>query len=157
MNYHLIRTDDMLNGDGIRVVLFVSGCEHYCNGCHNSETWDKNSGKVFDENAMEELLNKLDKSYISGLTLSGGDPLYPDNLEDILHIVCTVKNVFPDKTIWIYTGYTLDEIVCDEKNALKRLEILSKCNVLVEGKFVKELADVNYHWAGSTNQRVIYK
>ena len=149
MNYHLIRTDDMLNGDGIRVVLFVSGWYHYCNNCHNSETWDCNSGKPFGEEAVDLIVSELQKDYISGLTLSGGDPLYENNLDDILSLVVKIKEQFPNKNVWIYSGYTWEEL--DKK----RLEIVKKCDVFCDGEFVNELSDVNYPWVGSTNQRVI--
>lgn len=151
MNYHNIKHDDMLNGDGLRVVLFVSGCSHYCNGCQNPQTWDNNSGIPFDEDALSEIFQELNKDYISGLTLSGGDPLNDHNLTDILNLVKMVKRNFPDKTIWIYTGYTFEEI----QNDNDKMEIINLCDVLVDGPFIKELADVNYPWCGSTNQRVI--
>lgn len=149
MNYHLIRTDDMLNGDGIRVVLFVSGCSHYCNHCHNLETWDNNSGKLFNETAIELIIKELEKDYISGITLSGGDPLYKNNLDEVLSLIKEIKNKFPNKNIWIYSGYTWEEL--DEK----RLEIVKLCDIFCDGKFIEELADVNTPWVGSTNQRVI--
>lgn len=149
MNYHLIRTDDMLNGDGIRVVLFVSGCSHYCNHCHNSETWDSNSGKLFNEEAIELIIKELEKDYISGITLSGGDPLYENNLDEVLSLIKEIKNKFPNKNIWIYSGYTWEEL--DER----RLEIVKLCDVFCDGKFNEEFADVNTPWVGSTNQRVI--
>ena len=161
MNYHDIRVNDMLNGDGLRVVLFVSGCDHHCNECHNPETWDVNSGIEFTKCSMNELLEALDKDYISGLTLSGGDPLKYDNLPVVYNIIETVKNIFPNKTIWLYTGFDLTihdfdtsvDIGWDNGNL--RNYILSKCDVVCDGKFIKELSDVNYPWVGSTNQRVI--
>lgn len=161
MNYHDIRVNDMLNGDGLRVVLFISGCDHHCNECHNPETWDVNSGIEFTEYSMNELLEALDKNYISGLTLSGGDPLKYDNLPVVYNIVKTVKNIFSNKTIWLYTGFDLTindfdtsaDIGWDNGNL--RNYILSKCDVVCDGKFIKELSDVNYPWVGSTNQRVI--
>lgn len=165
MNYHMIRTDDMLNGDGLRVVIFISGCHHHCNGCHNPETWDDNSGKVFNHDAINDIFNELDKDYISGITLSGGDPLYPSNVDDVLELISFVKYRYQEKTIWLYTGYTWQQIfntcVTDdfnpERDAMldKRREIVSMCDVLVDGRFVESLADVNCPWVGSTNQRVI--
>ena len=144
MRYHQILHDDMRNGDGLRVVLFVAGCEHHCKGCQNPVTWNPNDGLVFDEAAKQEIFDQLDKDYISGLTLSGGDPLYPTNRADIMDLCIEVKKRFPKKTIWLYTGYLFDQIK----------PILEHIDVLVDGPFVQELADVKYKWAGSTNQRI---
>ena len=155
MNYHDIKKDNMLNGNGIRYVLFVSGCSHHCKKCQNPETWDSNSGIPFDKSAKKEIDKELEKDYISGLTLSGGDPLNEHNLDDILQLVKDVKTKFPKKDIWIYTGYTYEELQQDSKDMEKRREILSYCDVLVDGKFEEEKADINYPFAGSTNQRVI--
>ena len=152
MNYHNIKHDDMLNGDGLRVVLFVSGCSHYCKNCQNPQTWDSNSGIKFDEEALKEIYQELNIDYISNLTLSGGDPLNEHNLKDIYSLVTKIKRDFPNKTIWIYTGYALEEI----QNDIIRKSIVNLCDVLVDGPFIEELADVNYPWCGSTNQKVIY-
>lgn len=157
MNYHDIQKCDMLNGNGIRVTLFVSGCNHHCKNCQNPETWNPNSGIPFDENALNEIYDELKLDYIDGLTLSGGDPMNESNLNDIYTLVSKIKEDFPDKTIWIYTGYTYDELKNDNtENGEKRRKILEKCDVLVDGKFVEELKDVNYPYAGSTNQKIIY-
>ena len=160
MNYMMIRTDDMLNGDGLRVVLFCTACDHCCENCHNQETWHASSGKLFDNEAKLKILEELDKDYISGITLSGGDPLNKNNLDDILALCKEVKNQYPNKNIWIYSGYTWDYIfdcenTVDVFNNQKREQILQYCDVLVDGKFIEELADVKYPWAGSTNQRII--
>lgn len=149
MNYHNIKHEDMNNGTGLRVTLFVSGCNNYCEGCQNPQTWDPNSGIVFDENALREIINELDKPEVEGLTLTGGDPFYHSNVNTIYNILDYVKNTHPDKNIWIYTGSKWEDIC--EKHRL----ILNLVDVLVDGKFEKDKADVNYHWAGSTNQRVI--
>lgn len=157
MNYHDIQKCDMLNGNGIRVTLFVSGCNHHCKNCQNPETWNPNNGIPFDENALNEIYDELKLDYIDGLTLSGGDPMNESNLNDIYTLVSKIKEDFPDKTIWIYTGYTYDELKNDNtENGEKRRKILEKCDVLVDGKFVEELKDVNYPYAGSTNQKIIY-
>ena len=105
MNYHNITYPDMNNGEGLRVVLWLSGCSHKCRGCQNPQTWDADSGIQFDESAKEELFRELGKDYISGLTLTGGDPLFDCNLEDVLELVNSIRKSFPQKTIWIYTGY----------------------------------------------------
>ena len=146
MRYHQILHDDMRNGDGLRVVLFVSGCNHYCKGCQNPITWDANDGLEFDTDTMLEIYEQLKKDYISGLTCSGGDPFYPGNREEIYRLCQWVKKCFPDKTIWLYTGYLFEEV--------KDLPVMEYIDVLVDGPFIQELADVRYKWAGSTNQRI---
>lgn len=151
MNYHNITHNDMLNGAGLRVVLFVSGCSHYCKECQNPQTWDPNSGILFDEEAKEEIKKELNKKYIKGLTLSGGDPLYYENRQEILSLVKELKEEYPNKNIWLYTGYTWDEIL----NSPVMNEIIQYCDILVDGMFEKDKLDVNYPYAGSTNQRVI--
>ena len=147
MRYHNITTDDMLNGDGLRTVLWVAGCMHRCVGCHNPITWDIDGGIPFDEAAEEELFRKLSADYISGVTFSGGDPLHPHNREEITRLAKKCRELFPQKTIWLYTGF-LWEDVCD-------LDVIQYLDVLVDGKFVKDLFDGKLHWKGSSNQRVI--
>ena len=159
MNYMMIRTDDMLNGEGLRVVLFCTACDHCCKNCHNPETWQASNGKFFDDNAKLQIFNELEKEYISGLTISGGDPLNINNLKDVCNLCEEVKEKYPDKTIWLYTGFTWEDII-EEINAwhqdeLTLSQIIKNIDVLVDGKFVQELADVKYPWAGSTNQKVI--
>ena len=146
MRYHDILKDDMRNGDGLRVVLFVAGCEHKCKGCHNPVTWDVNGGLKFDADALLEICDELEKEWVSGITLSGGDPLHPKNREDVTVLCKCLKKSYPDKTIWMYTGYDYDEVA--------GLEVMKYVDVLVDGKFVEELADVTYPWAGSRNQTV---
>ena len=150
MNYHDIKHDDMNNGPGLRVTLFVSGCDHYCNGCQNPETWDTKSGIPFDNTAIEEIFKQLDNDYISGITFSGGDPLNANNRVEVCSLIHQIRLKYgKSKSIWIYTGYTWEEIV----NTLT--PVLLGVDVLIDGMFDKDLADVNYHWAGSTNQIVI--
>ena len=110
MNYHNITKCDLKNGEGIRVVLWVSGCEHKCIGCHNPQTWSKDSGIPFDESAKLEIFEELEKDYVTGLTLSGGDPLAKSNRNEILDLMIEVKDKFANKHIWCYTGYELNEI-----------------------------------------------
>lgn len=160
MNYMMIRTDDMLNGNGLRVVLFCTACDHYCKNCHNIETWQASNGKPFDDNAKVTIYAELEKDYIDGITLSGGDPLNKNNLDDILALCKDIRAKYPNKTIWLYSGYTWEYIfdcvnTVDVFNNQKRQEIISLCDVFVDGRFVEELADVKYPWAGSTNQKVI--
>lgn len=147
MRYHNITKDDMLNGDGIRVVLWVSGCEHACKGCHNPITWDEHGGLEFDEAAKQEIFTELKHDYVSGITLSGGDPLFKLNRDDITELCTEIREKFPQKTIWLYTGYRFEEI--------KNLPVIKLVDVLVDGKFIEALKDVKLPWRGSENQRVI--
>lgn len=147
MRYHNITKDDMKNGDGLRVVLWVAGCDHKCPGCQNPVTWNPGDGLIFDGGAWEELEDLLDNDYISGLTLSGGDPLFVGNREDILTLCELVKASFPNKTIWIYTGYTYETI--------KDLPVMEYIDVLVDGPYIEKLRDIQLKWRGSSNQRVI--
>lgn len=151
MNYHNIKTDDMLNGDGLRVTCWVSGCDLKCPKCYNPQTWDFNSGIPFTEDTMQELLYDLSKPYIKGLTLSGGHPLDPHNAPKVLEIVKRVKMVFPNKDIWIYSGYVWEDII---KNDTLR-EIMRYTDVLVDGAYVDELRDISLPFRGSSNQRII--
>ena len=151
MRYHNITTNDMKNGDGLRTVLWVAGCYHQCKNCHNPITWDPNGGIPFDDEAEEELFAKLNEKHISGITFSGGDPLNITNINEISRLVRKVRDEFPNKTIWLYTGFTYEDILCDNN----MMNILQNIDVLVDGLFIEELKDTNYHWAGSTNQRVI--
>ena len=148
MRYHDITTADMMNGEGLRVVLWLSACNHHCYNCQNPQTWDVNSGIPFDESAKEELFSELNKDYILGITFSGGDPLHEANLDGVLDLVTTVKENFPTKTIWLYTGYTLTECLSHPK----RQEIISKCDIIVDGRYVDELKDITLKWRGSSNQ-----
>ncbi len=147
MRYHNITTDDMLNGDGLRTVLWVAGCMHCCKGCHNPITWDIDGGVEFDEAARRELFDKLAPDYINGVTFSGGDPLHPKNREEITALAREIRGRFPEKTVWLYTGYTFEEI--------RELEIVRYCDVIVDGEFILEQRDPKLHWKGSANQRVI--
>ena len=141
----------MNNGDGLRVVLWVSGCEHHCYYCQNPQTWDPNSGILFNEEAKQELFTELSKDYISGITFSGGDPLYSSNTSCITSLVLEISDKFPNKTIWLYTGYTWEECM----SSTARRKIIEKCDVVVDGEYVEKQRDVTLHWRGSSNQRVI--
>jgi len=147
MRYHNITKDDMLNGDGLRVVLWVAGCSHCCKECQNPITWDPNGGLLFDEKAKQELFEALDKPYISGITLSGGDPLHSANRLDVRNLMEEIKTKFPNKTIWLYTGDSWENIL--------HYPLLQFVDVLVDGEFKVEEKDVKLLWKGSKNQRVI--
>lgn len=177
MNYHNITYPDQNNGDGLRVVLWLSGCSHHCKGCQNPQTWDANSGVLFDESAKEEIFKELNKDYISGITLSGGDPLNEANLDGVLGLVNQIRLLFPQKTIWLYTGYRVRGIqeglfvltpnvitdkISDHKKIInrvnedvKRSDIIKQCDVLIDGRYVEEKRDITLKWRGSSNQRVI--
>ena len=145
MNYATIKKYDIANGIGVRVSLFVSGCNHRCKGCFNSEAWDFNYGKKFDINAENEILHVLEKPYIKGLSVLGGEPLQQDST--LLEFLRKVKSKFPNKSIWLYTGYTYEQIK-DKKE-------LDYIDVLVDGKFVEALKDIGLQFRGSSNQRII--
>ena len=163
MNYHDISPCDQNNGDGLRVVLWLSGCSHGCYNCQNPQTWKSKSGILFDTEAKNELFAELKKDYISGLTLSGGDPLYSENLEGVLDLVNETRLLFPEKTIWLYSGYCWEEIMDNQFEDLgngysrwtKRALIVSKCDIMVDGRFIYEQKDLCLRWRGSKNQRVI--
>ena len=151
MNYHSIKHCNMVNGIGLRVVLFVSGCSHNCKGCHNPQTHDPCSGLPFTEETKEEIFQELSEGWCTGLTLTGGDPLFPDNRPTILSLVRTVKEKFPNKTIWLYTGYQYDSV----KDWIGVSDILKYCDVIVDGPFIESEKDLTLKWRGSKNQRVI--
>ena len=147
MNYHNITKDDMLNGEGLRTVLWVSGCTHQCHNCQNPITWDVTGGLVFDEEAEKELFEALAKPYCAGITFSGGDPLHPFNRSEVFRLAKKIRQEMPEKTIWLYTGFLWEEI--------KDIPEIADLDVVCEGKFVEALLDNNLHWVGSSNQRVI--
>lgn len=199
MNYLKIDKEDVCNGEGLRVVLWLSGCSHKCKGCQNPQTWDANSGILFDESAKEELFRELDKDYISGLTLSGGDPLFEGNLGDVLDLVTEVNKRYnttqyidennqnnhnilntnadkirlssPQKSIWLYTGYTIyfaDD--CNKKvlsaktdnyqlyaviPTVFREKILEQCDIVIDGRYVENQRDITLPYRGSKNQHII--
>jgi len=147
MNYHNITVDDMLNGDGLRTVLWVAGCDHRCPGCQNPETWSENSGIPFDEAAKEELFEALSRDYMTGVTFSGGDPLYASNISTIGALITEIHEKLPEKTIWLYTGSLFEDI--------KSLPFVPLIDVIVDGPYIQALRNVQLHWKGSSNQRVI--
>jgi anaerobic ribonucleoside-triphosphate reductase activating protein len=150
MNYHSILNCDVANYIGCRVVLYISGCIHHCKGCQNPQTWDFNGGRLFDDVAKDYLFKSLDKSYIKGLTISGGDPLC--SYDDVLELCKEVKKLFPNKDICIYSGFTLEELINNGKT-----EILDYIDVLIDGRFIEELKDLTLEFRGSSNQRILKK
>lgn len=157
MNYHKIEKTSIANGEGIRVVLWVSGCTLHCNGCHNPETWSFNSGKLFDEAAKQELFEALNKSYIQGITFSGGHPLEDENVLDIYSLIVEIKEKLPEKDIWLYTGYKLEHILKPvEHNQIIdcRKQIVNMCDVVVDGRYIESLRDITLRFRGSKNQNI---
>lgn len=152
MKYLNILDCSVVDGEGFRVVLFVSGCVHHCNGCHNPESWDFNCGKEFTQDTIDKLIKLLDRSYIDGLTISGGDPLSPPNRCEIYNLCNQLKNKLKNKTIWIYTGYNYSEI--NQESDIKN--ILSLIDVLVDGPFIQLDRDITLPFRGSKNQKIIY-
>jgi len=149
MNYAQMRSMDVANGEGIGTALFVSGCPFHCDGCFNPETWDYGYGKEFTREALNNLLEATDKPYISRVSILGGEPLAPANLETVSLIIESLKKHFPEKRIWVYSGYTYESL---NENQLRTI---SKADILVDGQFMKEKKDLNLKFRGSSNQRII--
>lgn len=147
MNYVDILDCDIADGEGIRVALFVSGCSHKCQNCQNPETWNAKNGKPFTEETKKELFDLVGKNYIDGLSLSGGDPLFSANRETLTNLCKELKEKFPNKTIWCWTGYLWEEV--------KDLPIMEYIDVLVDGPYLENLRDITLNWRGSSNQQVI--
>lgn len=137
----------MLNGDGLRVVLWTAGCSHCCKDCQNPVTWDPNGGLPFTEAEEAEIFSELDKDYVSGITFSGGDPLHPANITAVTALAGKIREKYPRKTIWLYTGSLWEEIQCEE--------IVNYLDVCVDGEFQVDKKDLTLKWRGSSNQRVI--
>ena len=149
MNYEKITTCDVANGEGVGVVLWVSGCDVCCIGCHNKETWDPSSGKVFDWDALNSLKSELKKEHITRLTISGGHPLMPCNRDCVRTILQIVNDEFPDITIWLYTGYEYNNMDVECKYICDNL-----CDVIVEGPYIDKNRDLSLPFMGSSNQRI---
>lgn len=157
MNYSVIKKTDVANGNGVRVSLFVSGCTHHCKGCFNPETWDFDFGQLFDETAEKYIIDALKPVYIRGLSVLGGEPLEPVNQKALLPFIRKVKNIYPEKSIWLYTGYTLETDLLSESRARCEYtdELLSYIDVLVDGEFIEEKKNLRLSFRGSENQRLI--
>ncbi len=157
MNYADIKRIDVANGEGVRVSVFVSGCNHHCKGCFNECAWDFNYGNKFTEKQEEEVINDLNHDYISGLTLLGGEPLEPVNQAGLLPLVKKVKEKFPNKKIWCYTGFDFEKDVVGKmaKQSETTKELLKYIDVMVDGKFEEEKKDLKLKFRGSSNQRII--
>lgn len=170
MRYAQIRSMDISNGEGVGVSLFVQGCPFHCFGCFNSDTWDFNGGKEWTEEIKDKFLKLIDKPYIKRVSFLGGECLAENNLDEVLELIKQIRNSFPEKTIWLYTGFEWDDIMCSftglqadyvvlsEKDIEvweKRREIISLCNIVVDGKYIDKQKDLALKWRGSKNQHVI--
>ena len=169
MRYAKIDEYELVNGKLAGVSLYTQGCHFRCPNCFNPETWDCDSGKEWTEEVQNKFFEMIDKPFIKRVTILGGDPLHENNLDEVLKLILEIRFKFPNKTIWLYTGYVVDfyevynsdhteiEIFPKDNNTendLKRLEIISKCDVLVDGKYIDELRNVSLHWRGSSNQKI---
>ena len=170
MRYAQIRSMDISNGEGVGVSLFVQGCPFHCKNCFNSETWDFNGGKEWTEETKNKFMELIDRPYIKRVSFLGGECLAEQNLDEILKLVKQIRNSFPNKTIWLYTGFEWDDIMCSftglqadyvvlsEKDIEvweKRREIISLCNIVVDGEYIDEQKYLTLKWRGSKNQHVI--
>lgn len=157
MNYADIKQYDVANGPGVRVSVFVSGCTHYCKGCFNKEAWDFNYGKPFTDETIGKIISYMEPSYIKGLTVLGGEPFHPRNQLMVYKLLEKVKEVYPEKSIWLFTGYDFEkDILADKRNNNEQtMRFLSYIDVIVDGKFVEELKDLSLRFKGSSNQRTI--
>lgn len=152
MNYCQIYRADIANGKGVRVSLFVCGCSHHCKGCFNPKAWEEDYGECFNTNTEELILKELNKPYIKGLSILGGEPLESSHIEPLLTLVKRVRTLCRDKDIWLYTGYTFEELLQREDNTM---ELVKMCDVLVDGKFEIDKKDLSLAFRGSSNQRII--
>lgn len=147
MNYLKLSKFDTANGSGIGTVIWLSGCSHHCPGCHNPQTWDDTCGKPFTQEVMQEVLNSISNPHVKRVTFSGGDPLYYKNRDSVYDIAVNIKHKYPDKKIWLYTGYLYEDV--------KNLPIMNYIDVLVDGKYEEDRRDISLPFCGSTNQRLI--
>jgi len=157
MYYSVIKPCDIANGPGCRTVLFVSGCTHHCKGCFQPQTWSFTYGTPFTEDTVEELLQDLSKSYVSGITLLGGEPFEPENQPELVQLLRRIRTELPTKTIWAFSGYTYEQLTGDSRANCGSLteEYLSLLDVLVDGEFVEEKKNLNLRFRGSSNQRIL--
>lgn len=157
MKYGTIKKCDIANGPGVRISLFVSGCRHHCKGCFQPETWDFNYGNEFTQETEKEILDALEPYYIKGLTVLGGEPFEPENQRVLVKFLKDIRSRFPNKTIWCYTGYTLEDLLAQHGKARCEVtdEMCGYIDVLVDGEFVLDKKDISLKFRGSSNQRLI--
>lgn len=158
MNYATIKSYDIADGPGVRVSLFVSGCRHHCKGCFNAETWDFHYGQPYTHKTQEEILRALKPDYIQGFTLLGGEPFEPENQVELVHLLKAVRQAYPKKDIWCYTGYLYDVDLIEGGKVFTGVteEMLSYIDVLVDGEFIEAEKDLSLQFRGSRNQRIIH-
>ena len=157
MRYSKLYTADVVNGEGVRVTLFLTGFKHMSNGCYNESTWNSSSGDLFTEEVEKSLFDSLSKSYVKGLTLTGGDPLHEANLQGVFDLITKVKNLYKDKDIWLWSGYTLKELESNRYDTPidnLRYEVCTSVDVFIDGKFELGLKDPSLKWRGSSNQLI---
>lgn len=158
MNYAEIKKNDIANGEGVRTSLFVSGCRNRCKNCFNPMTWDFAYGKPFDDEIQQEIMEATRPAWINGLTILGGEPFEPENQQALLDFIRLFRRMLPEKTVWCYTGFTLEEILGQTESRAHTASakaLLEQIDVLVDGRFVQELADISLVFRGSSNQRII--
>ena len=156
MNYATIKYNDVSNGPGIRTSLFVSGCTHHCEGCFNSIAWDFNYGEPYTKKVEDEIIDSLRHSYVKGITLLGGEPFEPQNQGPLVELTDRIRRELPDKTIWCFSGYTIEEMIDGKLSQHETtMRLLKNIDVLVDGKFVLELKNLMLKFKGSSNQRTI--
>ncbi len=157
MNYATIKKRDIANGVGVRVSLFVSGCTHRCKNCFNKETWDFDYGEKFTDETAEQILSYLEPDFVNGLSLLGGEPFEVQNQKELTKLLRVVKEKYPQKDVWCYTGYLFDkELLCDSRARCEYTdEMLSYIDILVDGRFIEEQKDITLQFRGSKNQRII--
>lgn len=157
MNYGEIKKNDIANGLGVRVSLFVSGCRHHCKNCFNSATWSFSYGKPFTEETKKEIIEAMAPDYINGFSLLGGEPFEPENQAALCELLAAIKEEYPNKDIWCYTGFLMDEELLGDSraNTEHTKKLLSLIDILVDGRFVEELKDISLKFRGSSNQRII--
>lgn len=158
MNYGEIKKYDIANGIGVRTSLFVSGCRHHCKGCFNPETWSFEYGKTYTKETEDDIVSSIAPYYISGLTVLGGEPFEPENQATIVGLLKRVKEKYPDKNIWVYSGYLFEELtgkIPSHARCEVTDEMLSYIDILVDGEFVEAKKDISLHFRGSSNQRII--
>ena len=148
MRYNIVRKMDISNGPGVRVSVFMQGCEFHCKNCFNPETWDFEGGKDFSKETIDEVLELCNKDHIKGLSILGGEPMHPKNIEATTELAKAFKEKYPNKNIWVWSGFKFDE-------DLKDKEVMNYIDVLVDGRYSDELHDPTLKWKGSSNQRVI--
>ena len=157
MNYGEIKKNDIANGLGVRVSLFVSGCRHHCKNCFNSDTWDFSYGKPFTDKTADDIIKAMKPDFINGFSLLGGEPFEPENQPELKKLLRRIKSEFPNKDIWCYTGFLFDEELLGDSraNTENTRELLSYIDVLVDGRFVEQKKDISLKFRGSSNQRII--